>query len=404
MLCFKSGEILPFPLAVCLNPWGSSFPVRAPETTSTFKSDAGPSGRERLRPEPRRRWRSLLFSQPFLWASEERAMNLTMRAGQKFPIVSLAVSATSLFLDGWDQSMGSLAVWRDHQIKNEGNPMPAGPAMPFVRKLLALNQYSLDPEKQPFVQAHVISRQDPCVALRFLNSLEHHDLHQYFDSHLVQCYYLGGGDPVDYLGYLGVHLYLSGHEQPVRKALEAGVAAALIAKPTPPVTGSNSGGEKLVVAFDGDAVIFDRESDERYASRGREEALQTEFELRHKPLSHGPLQGFFMALCALRSVFPQDPVDSPLHILLATARGFKSQHRVFTTFKEWGVRLDRAFFVSGKEKGPCLRASHATILFDDAQRNIESAQQHGVPGAHIPLPPLPALPAPSPIQLPLKSA
>ena len=51
--------------------------------------------------------------------------------------------------------------------------------------------------------------------------------------------------------------------------------------------------------------------------------------------------------------------------------------------REWGVRLDEALFLGGRNKGPFLEAFGADIFFDDSTHNIENASRH-VAAGHVP--------------------
>ena len=53
------------------------------------------------------------------------------------------------------------------------------------------------------------------------------------------------------------------------------------------------------------------------------------------------------------------------------------------TLREWGVRIDEALFLGGRDKGPFLAAFGADIFFDDQQRNCETAAAHVTTG-HVP--------------------
>jgi 5'-nucleotidase len=56
---------------------------------------------------------------------------------------------------------------------------------------------------------------------------------------------------------------------------------------------------------------------------------------------------------------------------------------VILTLRHWGVRLDEALFLGGRDKGPFLAAFGADIFFDDQRKNVASAALH-VPAAHVP--------------------
>ena len=53
------------------------------------------------------------------------------------------------------------------------------------------------------------------------------------------------------------------------------------------------------------------------------------------------------------------------------------------TLLEWGVRIDEAMFLGGRDKGPFLKTFGADIFFDDSARNAESASGHVATG-HVP--------------------
>jgi 5'-nucleotidase len=98
-------------------------------------------------------------------------------------------------------------------------------------------------------------------------------------------------------------------------------------------------------------------------------------------LSGGPFRGFLAALHSIQAAFPSNP--SPIRTALVTARSAPAHKRVILTLREWGVRLDEALFLGGRDKGPFLEAFGADIFFDDSHANVESARQHVATG-HVP--------------------
>jgi 5'-nucleotidase len=159
--------------------------------------------------------------------------------------------------------------------------------------------------------------------------------------------------------------------------LSAGHAAATI------VEGSKSPSEsgQLRIAFDGDAVLFSDESERIYREQGLEAFTEYEAQEAHNPLSGGPFKNFLTSLHQLQSLFPAD--RSPIRTALVTARSAPAHERVVRTFRAWGIRIDEAIFLGGKEKGPFLGAFGADIFFDDQKRHCESACQHVATG-HVP--------------------
>ena len=72
--------------------------------------------------------------------------------------------------------------------------------------------------------------------------------------------------------------------------------------------------------------------------------------------------------------------DPPIRTALVTARSAPAHKRVILTLREWGVRLDEALFLGGRDKGPFLEAFGADIFFDVSTHNIESARRHVAAG------------------------
>jgi len=98
-------------------------------------------------------------------------------------------------------------------------------------------------------------------------------------------------------------------------------------------------------------------------------------------LSGGPFRGFLSALHRLQAAFPADA--SPIRTALVTARSAPAHKRVILTLRSWGVRLDEALFLGGRDKGPFLQAFGADLFFDDSHANVESARLHVATG-HVP--------------------
>lgn len=302
----------------------------------------------------------------------------------QFPIVSLAVSSQSLFLTGWN-GQGGVQGWRDHQRTHENVPMAPGPAFGFISRLLELN--TLSPVKKTLVEVNVVSRQDPSASIRFLNSLEAHGLASFYSLGLTHASYLKGDSPFKALETLKPHLFLSTRLRDVRQALSRNFGAAHLepfAVPAGEGEATEKRPSKLVVDFDGDAVVFCDEGEARFVQGGLAAFNAHEMEQAHVPLGQGPLYGILMALGRLRSVFEEAKAPVPLSLRLVTARGFAGQKRAKNTTKSWNFRFDEELFLSGGEKGPYLRSGGAALFFDDALRNIRSAREHGVPAAHVP--------------------
>lgn len=254
-----------------------------------------------------------------------------------------------------------------YQIEHEDSPLSPGVAFPLVKKLLALNEGSSTPR----VEVTLLSRNSADTGLRIFNSIHHHDLD------ITRAAFTRGESPYRYIEAFGTHLFLSANPEDVRDALAMNIAAATI---LPSVSGSNEN-DQLRIAFDGDAVLFSDESERIYAENGLEAFNRNEVESKNLPLQGGPFKPFLAALHAIQSEYPVE--DSPIRTALITARGAPAHERVIRTLRSWGIRIDEALFLGGKEKGAFLKSFGADIFFDDQLRHCTFAAGHVATG-HVP--------------------
>ena len=254
-----------------------------------------------------------------------------------------------------------------YQISQEGVPLLPGVAFSMVRKLLALNT---DPSR-PRVEVALVSRNSADTGLRVFNSIRHHGLD------ISRAAFTRGEPPYRYIASFGAHLFLSANPEDVRGALDAGIAAATIL----PSGSEEFRSGQLRIAFDGDAVIFSDEAERIYVEGGLDAFNQNETESSEKPLPGGPFKPFLAALHDIQSDFPVK--SSPIRTALITARGAPAHERVIKTLRSWGIRIDEALFLGGKEKGAFLKSFGADIFFDDQIRHCDSAAEYVLTG-HVP--------------------
>lgn len=292
-------------------------------------------------------------------------------AGQTRALV-VALSARALF-DLEDShalfERDGIGAYADYQRQRENDVLAPGIAFPLVRKLLALNR--IQRPGLPRVEVVLLSRNSSDTGLRIFNSIEHHGLD------IVRAVFTSGAPTWPYIRPFGAHLFLSANPESVRRALEHDVAAATILPA--PAAARESG--QLRIAFDGDAVIFGDESERISQEQGIEAFARNERELADQPLSGGPFKAFLAALHDIQGAFDADA--SPIRTALVTARSAPAHKRVILTLRHWGVRLDEALFLGGRDKGPFLDAFGADLFFDDSTHNIESARRH-VAAGHVP--------------------
>jgi len=257
-----------------------------------------------------------------------------------------------------------------YQLEHENEVLAPGIAFPLVKKLLRLN--TLAPE-QPRVEVILLSRNTADTGMRIMNSIEHYELD------ISRAAFTGGENTYPYVPAFDAHLFLSANPVDVRKALDAGHAAATI---LPSNVGQNVGAsEELRIAFDGDAVLFSDEAERVYKQQGLEAFTASEVTAAKEPLSGGPFKNFLAVLHRIQSEYPAD--RAPIRTALVTARSAPAHERVVRTLRAWNIRIDEALFLGGLDKGPFLKAFGADIFFDDQRGHCESASRHVATG-HVP--------------------
>jgi len=257
-----------------------------------------------------------------------------------------------------------------YQIEHEDVPLKPGAAYVLVKKLLALNDKLADTQQ---VEIILLSRNSSDTGLRIFNSIQHHELR------ITRAVFTSGTSPYRYVAPFNANLFLSTSSEDVRKALDAGIAAATI---LPSKSGDVSYGEQLRIAFDGDSVLFSDESERIYKEQGLQAFTDNETQTAKNPLNEGPFKSFLMALNKLQTEFGDDE-NSPIRTALVTARSAPAHERVIRTLRAWGIRIDEAIFLGGMQKGPFLKSFGADIFFDDQQGHCDSAREHVATG-HVP--------------------
>jgi 5'-nucleotidase len=257
-----------------------------------------------------------------------------------------------------------------YQIEREDIPLEPGVAFSLVRKLLALNE--CDPAN-PRVEVILLSRNSADTGLRIFNSIKHHGLA------IGRAAFTRGESTHPYISAFGAQLFLSAEQGDVRKALEAGFAAATILSSAACVAEGHP--SQLRIAFDGDAVLFSDESERIYKRDGLDAFESNETLAAKLPLPGGPFKNFLAMLYQIQLDYPAD--SSPIRTALITARGAPAHERVIRTLRAWNIRIDEALFLGGMDKGAFLKAFGADIFFDDQQKHCESARQHVATG-HVP--------------------
>ena len=140
--------------------------------------------------------------------------------------------------------------------------------------------------------------------------------------------------------------------------------------------------EQIRIAFDGDAVLFSADSERIYQQQGLDAFSAHERERANEPMSEGPFANFLMTIAHIQSRFA-DRESSPIRTALVTSRNAPAHERAIKTLRQWGVRVDEAFFLGGVKKQDVLSAFGAHIFFDDQAAHAEPASKF-VPSAVVP--------------------
>ena len=285
----------------------------------------------------------------------------------------IAISSRALFdLDESHQiyEQQGTKAYCQYQVENEDIPLQPGAAYTLVKKLLSLNNKIKDSSK---VEIILLSRNSADTGLRIFNSIQHHKLD------ITRAVFTSGSSPYRYVAPFGANLFLSTSSEDVRKALDAGIAAATILSSN---VGENRDKAQLRIAFDGDAVLFSDESERIYKEHGLQAFTENEQKTAKDPLSEGPFKNFLIALNHLQTEFANDD-ESPIRTALVTARSAPAHERVIRTLRAWGIRIDEAIFLGGMDKGVFLKSFGADIFFDDQHGHCDSAREHVATG-HVP--------------------
>ena len=263
-----------------------------------------------------------------------------------------------------------LKAYVQYQLEHEKDVLPQGSGFQLVRALLRLNEGA---ERQ--VEVIILSRNSPDTSLRIFHSIEHYGLD------ITRAGLLSGARVTPYLRAFKTDLFLSAYEPDVKEAIDNGIAAGTL------LTGRavcESAGpvDQIRIAFDGDAVLFGAEAERVYQHGGVSAFIEHEQAHAQEPLPKGPFANFLMTLSNIQAMYP-DREASPIRTALVTSRNLLAHERAIRTLRNWGVRVDEAFFLGGVQKRDVLGAFGAHIFFDDQHAHTDPASEV-VPSAVVP--------------------
>jgi len=268
-------------------------------------------------------------------------------------------------------------AYREFQREREMETLPPGVALPFLRRLLSLN--GADEQDRP-VEVVLLSRNDPDTGARVFRSA--HAL----GIEMERAVFTSGAAPWAYAESFGACLFLSANPDDVREAVRHGLPAGQVLE-----NGSSHddpSDTELRIAFDFDGVLADDASERVYREGGLIAFRASEKALGNLALDAGPLQKLLVELGKIQAIEKlrkqKDPSYKPrLRTAIATARGAPAHQRVVTTLREWGLRVDQAFFLGGVEKNKVLELYRPHIFFDDQLAHAQPASRI-LPAVHVP--------------------
>lgn len=290
----------------------------------------------------------------------------------------ITVSARALFnLEESHQFFlnNSLEDFERYEKERENELLEPGPLFGMVNKMLKFND-NLAEGVRP-IEILLLSRNTIGTGMRVLNTI------QELNMPMIRAVFTGGNSTSNYLKAINADLFLSTNAEEVKKAIESGVPGATVSFSKDSKFEYDPEDTKIRIAFDGDAVLFSDESEMIFIKGGDlDDFHRIESESANRPMEPGPLKGMLDFIHNVQEAYPRG--KSPFETALITARSMPAHMRAINTMRHWGVEVDQAMFLGGRNKGPYLAAFKSDFFFDDGMRNITQAMDYGVVAGHVP--------------------
>ncbi|MDM8083791.1 5'-nucleotidase [Cellulomonas cellasea] len=292
----------------------------------------------------------------------------------------VGIASSALFdlteSDGVFRAKGE-AEYRKYQEENLHNTLDPGVAFTFIKRLLSLNDLA-DTPGDPLVEVIVLSRNDPDTGLRVMKSIETHKLA------ITRAVFMQGRSPHRFMPAFNMSLFLSASADDVREAVGEGLPAGQV---LPSLT-VEDGSKDLRIAFDFDGVLADDASESVMQADGLPAFHAHEVANLTEPHNPGPLKRFLEAVNRIQDHEEAKRLRDPeyrirVHVALVTARNAPSHERAMASLKQWGVRVNDAFFLGGVEKARVLEILKPHIFFDDQRGHLANAAKVA-PSVHVP--------------------
>jgi len=289
----------------------------------------------------------------------------------------IGVSSRALFDLNWENEIyekEGLEAYCRYQLEHENDVLKPGTGFALIEAMLSINEIEAGVRRTEVV---IISRNSADTSLRISNSIDSYELD------ITRAAFTGGEPVAKYLNAFEVDLFLSATEEDVQAAVESNVAAGLIYDG--PSHNRTDPLEQIRIAFDGDAVLFSKESEMIYQQQGLEAFIEHEKLNAEKPLPEGPFAKLLKTLSFLQFDLTNSTTQKtpPIRTALVTARNSPAHERVIRTLRTWNVRIDETFFLGGVPKHKILESFSPHIFFDDQHQHCEGAARV-VPTARVP--------------------
>jgi len=267
-----------------------------------------------------------------------------------------------------------LEAYCRYQLKHENDVLKPGTGFALIKAMLRLNAIEAEVRR---IEVVIISRNSADTSLRISNSIDHYNLD------VTRAAFTGGEPVAKYLNAFDVDLFLSATEEDVQGAVESNVAAGLIYDG--PSEYYQDPLQQIRIAFDGDAVLFSKESEMIYQQQGLNAFIEHEKKNVAKPLPEGPFAKLLKTLSYLQFDLNSHTEEgiTPIRTALVTARNSPAHERVIRTLRAWNVRIDETFFLGGVAKDRILESFSPHIFFDDQHQHCDAAAKM-VPTARVP--------------------
>lgn len=263
------------------------------------------------------------------------------------------------------------AEYDNHMLENKDQPLPPGPAVPFVNKLLGFNSDIVREE----TDVVLLSKSSFWSSGRIDESIHHHT-----GKYLSGCFTTGR--PAGIFAQPGMYdcdLVFGANEDEVRDALEKGIPAVCVSPDSNPNRENNG---KLIIGFDIDNTLTDSTLPEgKYLTDGKAAYCEYESTHRYEPLPDGPLKRAMFAFSRLKHHLGEQGKNIELRYI--TARGNEAKPRVLATFQAWrdelktseGIDLavDVTHFLNGRSKQKFIEG--CDLFVDDGRRHVAAAAE-----------------------------